>query len=159
MRSALDIAACGAGCTVGSASLTTSVKPNDVVLNNADLTTTAMVSRVASRAGRLPTTSGVVVTPAYSALDTLSTASTIAVVAEAPPVALSIDLNTTAPGSTLPAGMAYHPLRILSALLHESKLVEAIAALRTVAKSERTCACVPGAYNMTRNRRCDPRSL
>lgn len=108
-RSALDIAACGAGCTVSSATLTTSTKPNEVVLNNADLTTTAMVSRVASRAGRLPTTSGVVVTPAFTSLDSLSTASTIAVVAEAPPVALSIDLSTTAPGSTLPAGMAYHP--------------------------------------------------
>lgn len=109
-RSVLNLASCGAGCAVSSATLTTSSRPNDVVLNNADATTVAMVSRVAARAGRLPATSAVVVPPSYTSLDSLATSSTVAVVAEAPPVALSIDLNTTAPGSTLPAGMSYHPL-------------------------------------------------
>jgi hypothetical protein len=116
-RSALDVSQCGTGCASSTATMRTSPSPSDVVLANADATTVAMVSRVASRAGRLPATSTVTPTPAYLAFDNLNVlvAAPVAL-QEAPPVALAIDLNTMAAGSTRPAGMAYHPATDLAAI-------------------------------------------
>ncbi|MES3020104.1 MAG: right-handed parallel beta-helix repeat-containing protein [Pseudomonadota bacterium] len=116
-RSALDISQCGAGCAASGATLSTSASPADVVLGNADATTVAMVNRVAARAGRLPPTSTVLPPPGYHAIDGLGvTTAAVAVAAEAPPVALAIDLDTMAAGGTRPAGLAYHPATDLAAV-------------------------------------------